>query len=234
MSNLNYKKNVISTINNLSIINSSIIIRKNEDKILINQQSPSTTLAYNFSAPKDSFDFNGEEVAFHNFPDFYRLFSYFGTPKLFQKDNFITITEKNSKIDYKVSDSENITEGPGPNDIDFADPEITFELKKEDIVEIEKMIAMLESEEAVIKSFPDKKFVTIKLTNNDFDNSFTKKYDTKKNEQEHEMRISTEVFSNIPKGDYLFEVRTAGIIRVTLQNVENVFLSVYTAEVEED
>ena len=226
---LEYDKEILSLINDLSTINPSIILEKNGDQILINRTNPATTIAYRLTTDASGLNFEGDEIAFHTYQEFYQLLTCFEDPSIKQNDNKVIISEKNSKINYLLSDADTIKRGP--KEFLFTDADIELELSSVDIKELVKMIGLLNSNKVILSCKSNK--IDVCLSNSDHDNSFNKVYDATSEEiEDFELVISTDIFTLSPKGDYKISVKKEGIAKFELMH-EKVKLDLYTAEIED-
>jgi len=223
---VDYNKDVLSLLNDLCAINESVIIKKEEKKLLIQRTNNAKSVAYRLIMEPNSFNFDGDTVAFYKFPEFFQLLSCFDTPELHQSNEKLIISKDKSKINYLVSDAETLMKGPSK--IRFDNPESTFELTTSDMKELKKMIGILAAKNTKISC--SSSAVNITLYNNNHDNSFSKGYSAKSSE-EFEYSISSDIFTLIPEGDYIVEVIKAGIVRFTLKR-ENISLEVFTAQID--
>ena len=224
-----YNKETLSLLNSLCSISESIIIEKNEaeNQIIIQRANNAKTVAYRFVAPENHLAFKGDKIAFYNFTEFSQLVSCFDTPKLKQTGDKIVISKDNSNITYLSSDADTIQKGP--NKISFDSPDVTIELKASEIKDIRKMIGLLKAENTRFSGDGDD--ITVTLYNSNHDNSFTRKYTALKGDGEFEMSISSEIFTVLPDGDYIVEIKKDGIIKFALKN-EVIKLELFTAELD--
>lgn len=229
MAKLEYTKEVVDLINELAIINPSIILEKKENDVYITRTNASTTIAYRFSVNEKTFNFEGNEIAFYDFSEFYQLLSCFSDPIMEQKEAKVIIQKDKSKINYNLSDVETIKRGPAK--LDWKDPAVTLSLTMEEIKSIRKMIGLLKVENAKLSCKAGELEIT--LHNAGHDNSFSKifKAETITNLEDFEFSIASEIFTMLPQGDYELGVMDAGLVRFKLES-ENVNLELFTAETE--
>jgi hypothetical protein len=228
----------LSLLNNLCAISESVIIKKEKkensetENLLVQRTNNSKTVAYRFTAPVEHFNFEGDNVAFYKFAEFFQLVSCFDTPTLDQKDNRIIISKDKSKITYLSSDSDTIMKGPSK--ISFSKPDIVMEFKGSEIKDIRKMIGLLTAENTRFSC--NDQNINITLYNKNHDNSFTKTYTPLKSvgkDEVVELAIASEIFTLLPEGDYTVEIKKEGIVKFSLKK-ENVSLELFTAEIDED
>jgi hypothetical protein len=222
-----YNKDTLSLLNSLCSISESVIIEKKEENIVIQRANNAKTVAYRFVAPTRHFGFKGDKIAFYNFTEFSQLVHCFENPKLKQTGDKIVISQDNSNITYLSSDADTILKGP--NKISFEKPDVTVEFKASEIKDIRKMIGLLKAENTRFACNGDD--ITMTLYNSNHDNSFSKKYTALKGADEFELAISSEIFTVLPDGDYIIEIKKEGIIKFGLKN-EAITLELFTAELD--
>jgi len=232
LTNVTFNKDTMDLIGELGAINSQIIVEKDEKKqnILISRKNPATTIAYIFKAPVDHFNFNGDNIAFYNFPEFYQMISCFDQPTIKQNSNKIIVSQGSAKINYVLTDAETLKKGPGK--VNFSGPDATINLPSDELKELEKMIGLFGAlgVELTVKD----NSVVVKVFNDDYDNSFQKEYKSVgKNKSNFSLKISSEVFVLLPKEDYNLEIKKEGIVRFSF-NKNGTELDLFTAELEEN
>jgi len=234
MSELKYKTETLDLINQLSTtISNGIIITKNEDekKMIINRTNPSESVTFFFKAPIEDFEFEGDEVAIYNFPEFFQLFSVFKEPKIVQDLNRLTMSKGTSKIRYILSDSEALSSSPKGCNIEVG-PATKFELTEEELKNLGKMIGLVNSEKAMLHV--DEKKLTLRLGNETHDNSYERVLDLIDDaEEEFSFEIPSEVFTVIPSGNYTVSIWQEGIVVLDYKS-NNIELKILTAELEDD
>jgi len=232
--NVKYNKEILEMVKNLTPINNSVVIEKDvstSKSIVINATNPTTTIAYKFLAPVDSFAFDGEEIAFYDFSEFFQLFSYFKNPELQQNTNQLLISSGKSKINYLLSDTEVIKKGP--KKVAFSNPDVSFQITSEDVTELEKIINLINAENVNISVKGNK--ATFKLYNSAHENSFQKEFKIENASQSTiDLNFSSEVFALLPKESYKLEIKKEGIMKISLEGKSDISLELYVAEVEEE
>lgn len=227
-----YKSETIDLLNELSSkISSSLILTKDNDRLKVNRTNPAETISFFFSSPVDDFNFNDEELAFYNFPEFYQLFSVFTDPIIKQNNDLLIISKDKAKIKYKISDPEVIAEGPKGFNIK-ADLSCKFKLTVEDLRNLRKMIGLVSAEKATIIRNSDSE-LSIILGNETHENSYEKTFEVESND-EFDFDIPSELFSVIPDGNYSIELYSEGIVVLNLITENEVSLQILTTELERD
>jgi hypothetical protein len=231
---LSYKIETISLLNQLaSSISNSIIIKKNEEEngLIINRTNPSETVSFFFNVPSTDFDFDGNEISFYNFPEFFQLLSVFKDPKITQDNNKLVISKNSSKIKYVLSDSEIISEGPKGFKIDI-EPNTIFELTDAELKDFGKMIGLVGAERANLKVDDNK--LTVTLGNETHENTFEKVFSVINSDGESVgFNIPAEIFTIVPNGNYKISIWKDGIVIFELKH-PNVSLKIMTAELESE
>ena len=70
---IEYNKTALEIISSLTGINQSVVFEKSEDdedRIISKSSDANRSIAYVFDAPKEGFDFDGDECSFYNFNEF--------------------------------------------------------------------------------------------------------------------------------------------------------------------
>lgn len=98
-----YNKKLFDVLKDLSKISPQIILTKEEDSIVSYQQTPDKSIRFSLSAPKSYFQFEQDEVAIYNFPEFYQFFSLFENPKFYISNQKINFEENDSCLGYYFS-----------------------------------------------------------------------------------------------------------------------------------
>lgn len=240
MNSINYKKNVLSLVNDLSVVTPSVIFKKENNQIVVRRANMAESIAYELKTKKEIFDFLGDELAFYNFPEFYQILSSFTEPNIKQKidnqneDDEITtflISKDKSRIIYKISDISSLR--PNPSEFpSMDDNDLNFIINGDDLKELQKMKGLINASNLKINMSDG--ILKLELFSNSYDNSFDKEYIISNSKVEKiNMVISTEILSVLPKGDYNVKINTEGIITFTLKN-DDIELVIITAELEEE
>jgi len=233
-----YNKDMLSLLNDLSAINESVIINKNDKKLSVQRANNARSIAYRLSMESSVFNFSGDQVSFYKFPEFFQLLSCFDSPELHQTDDKLVISKDKCKINYLLSDPETLTKSP--KQIQFDNPQVEFKLSTADIKELKKMIGLLTAKNTKFTCAKNK--VDITCYNSGHDNSFSKSYPTDKCTKDLSFAISSDVFPVIPEGDYVIELmekplpnskdgKTISIVRFTLQKKDTA-LEIFTAQLD--
>lgn len=225
---IEYNKEVLSLLNDLCSINESIIIKRNEDKLVIQRMNNARSVAYEMIIEPSAFNYKGDVLAFYKFPEFYQLLSCFDTPSISHSNEKLIISKDKSKINYLLSDAETLMKGPSK--IKFADPEASFEVSSVQLKELKKMIGLLVAKNVKISCSDGE--VDMTLYNNSHDNSFKKTYEATSTE-EFEYPIASDIFTLIPDGDYTIEIMKAGAVCFTLKH-KDISLRIITTQIDED
>lgn len=226
---LTYKIETLQLLNQLSSISSKLIIKKKDDKIIINRKNDSEQIAFNFEAPIEDFCFGDEEIAFLDFPEFYQLISVFKNPDIAQNENKMVISKEKSKIKYILCDTEALNESPKPlKNIDY---DCTFELKQDEIKNISKMIGLINSDNTNL-NFSDGKLM-ITFMNETHENTYEKEFESvSSNGDEFDFIIPSEIFTILPSGDYDAMISKEGLFVLKLKN-DRINLKIITSELED-
>lgn len=227
---IKYNKKYLELVNQLTQIDSSIIFNKSDDKIKIIRSNNSKTIIYTLDVDKKNFEFESEDIAFYNFPEFYRLLSVFESPEIIEDVNQskIIVSENKSKIKYKVSDSEVIPKISGGGNIGESDVELM--ITSTELDQIKKMISLISADRVRFKVKENTKDIICEFFNTGHSNNWENSYDvTKGSSESFSLVIASEVFSLIPKNDYTISILKDGIVKLKY-NSEDFDLNLYIPE----
>lgn len=232
MEKIEFHREVFDLVNDLCQINKSVIFEKENDNIIIKQMDAEKTIAYVLEAPKEYFNFGDDNIAFYNFPEFYQFFRTVENGDLYKEENIIKLSNKNSKINYLLSNPESIgvtSKKPNLNDLD-----LRFLLTSNDLSEIIKMDSLIKAKRAQI--YGNDSNITIKIHNDLCDNSFEKTYvieNLSGYTESFDFEIFSEHFSKLPsRKDYIVEIKRTGFVKFMLVNDNNLNLNIYTGSVK--
>jgi len=234
MSKVQYNSELFDLLKDLTTINTQIVFEKDEDgNILVKRADTESTIAYQLKAPKDYFEFEDEQIAFYNYPEFYQYFKALGEPELSIKQKSVTLKEGSSKTIYLLSNPESIPSGP--KSINFKDPDVRIQLSAEDLDELLKMIGLINSKKAQVTGNGNK--LIIKVFHTLHSNTFEKTFDAENLSNftdEIDFVMFSETFKNLPaKRNYIIEIKSQGFIKISLVD-EKLSLDIYTGKVKND
>lgn len=226
---IKYNKNFLSLVNDLSLINNSIIVEKKEDNVHISCANPATTIFYMLDGKTENFEFSDDKIAFYDYSEFYQILNVLDKANISIEENKVTISNEKSKIKYIISDPETIKKGP--SQIKFPSSDVKMILEAAEIKNLKKMISLLNSKFVRFTTNEDK---TIKFNcfNDSHDNSYERDFATETTGEKISMKISSEIFTLIPDNSYCFEICKDGLVRFTLSK-DDITLSIYVAEIED-
>lgn len=229
-----FNKEVLALIDELTSINSAIKIYKEDNKIFIKSQNPSESIAYILSTEVTSFDFDGDEIAFYNYSDFYKWISALNVTEIKQSsDGMLQLGNGRQKGQYQSSDVDVIR--GGRFDIEFEDPDVTFNLSSDDIKELIKLRSLVAKDNNNMKFTFDNRTAAVEIYNDETANKVESDIAlTSSVEEPFSIRLSDEFLGTIPgKYSYRVDVKREGIARLSMNNDFGVDVEIYIAEVEE-
>ena len=232
MSKVQYNSELFDLVKDLTAINTQVVFEKDEEgNIVVRRADSESTIAYELKAGREYFDFDGEHVAFYNYPEFFQYFKALGEPELSISQKSLTLKEGGSKTSYLLSNPEAIEKGPKA--INFNNPDIRIQLSSDDLDELLKMIGLINSKKAQV--FGNGKKLTIKVYNNLHDNTFEKTFKVENLadlDEEIDFVMFADTFKNLPvKRDYVIEIKKQGFIRIGLVD-EKISLDIYTGKIK--
>jgi hypothetical protein len=210
---LQYTKKFFDLVKDLSGINPSIIFEKDEDgNILVKRANASQTIIYTLKANKSNFEFESEDVAFYNYPEFHQLISVFKEPILNEDNDKLIISEGKSKIKYKVSDAEVINRIKGKSK--FSEPDVEFSISADQLSKIKKMIGLISAEQIKFKVKKSSEIECV-FFNGEHSNNWEETYAvSKESESEFDLVINARVFTLIPVNGYKLAIKKEGITQL--------------------
>lgn len=226
-----YNPEYLKLLKHLSNINEKILIKKTDDQkeIEIEGKNIATTVAYTLKTKIEDFQFDGDEVGFYQFPEFFELFDAFDSPKIKQHDAKFEIIKDKSKITYYTADPESI---PAIfKKIKFEEPDASFTLTEDDMNHIKKMIGLVDAD--AVSFIVEDNVLTVVLAGDEKDNSYQKEYEIE-DSIDVDISIPTRIFEVAPKGDYEIQIKEEGVMRFIYKNEQKFELNLYTAENEDD
>jgi len=228
---VSYKLETLGLLNQLATtISSSIIVNKADGKIKVAHKNPPNTIVFAFEASESDFDFNGDEVAFYNFNEFYQMVSAFKDPKIAHSENEIIISKSNTKIKYITSDSEMMDKvGKGIASKDTYDAQ--FILPEDELKNYVKMVSLVGTDVCSFTS--DGTQVNLAFTNKIHKNSFEKIItETIKIDPNLSIKIPSEIFTIIPNGTYTISIWSEKVVILELRS-ETISLKIMTQALDE-
>jgi len=232
MSKIQYNSELFDLLKDLTSINTQVVFEKDEDgKILVRRVDSESTIVYQLKAPAEHFNFEEDQLAFYNYPEFYQYFKALGEPELSINGKSIILKEGSSRSSYLLSNPEAIP--AGPKAINFKDPDVRFELSSEQLDEILKMAGLINSKKAQV--YGDGKKITLKIFNSLHDNVFEKSFEVENLSNfadEIDFVMFSDTFKNLPaKRNYIVEVKSQGFVKISLVD-EDINLDIYTGKVK--
>ena len=233
MSVVTFNKEVLALIDELTSINTAIKIYKEDNKIFIRSQNPSESIAYILATEVSSFDFDGEEIAFYNYSDFYKWISALNVTEISQtQDGMLQLGNGKQKGQYQSSDVDVVRGGRFV--IEFEDPDATFNLSTEDIKELNKLRSLIGKDNNLKFTF-DNRTATVEIYSTGTANTVETELGlTNSVDEPFSIRLSDEFLASIPqKYSYRVDVKREGIARFSMNNDFGVDVEIFIAEVEE-
>lgn len=232
---IEYNKTALEIISSLTGINQSVIFEKSEDdedRIVSKASDTNKSIAYVFDAPKEVFDFTGDECSFYNFNEFYTLFNVFDEPDLEQDDAEITVKENRSKIKYRLTDSELVKKSF--NKVKFEDADVEFVMDSELIKKIKSLASGSSVNADRIKFFVDGEELRYELYNTKHHNTFDEILDIENpNDVDFTIEVDMKIWNKIPNASYKLSMKEEGILKLEMVRDDEISVQIYTADMEE-
>jgi hypothetical protein len=233
---IKYSPELLDTISKLTGINKSIIIKKDEDEVnlLVNNKDAEEGVAYMLSAPLEYFSFQSENVCLYNYQEFYSLYSFFEDSVIEQDEYDLTIKQDKSKIDFRLTDIEQINQGRKFRKIIFEEPDIEFQMDEKFVTKIKKLCAGDKINATYIDfNANGDGTLTYKLRNETLPNAFEETIDVTDNLQdEFDITIKSESFNKLPIASYTLGLKEEGLIEFKQNREDDISLKLYLAHTE--
>lgn len=247
MKTVAYDRNALKVIADLSKIvktkdqNTPIKIVKDDEGIHVKAANGPKTILFTVDAPSSAFDFEGTELCFYNYSEFYDYFSLFENPIIAQgvinedeadEAEALVLTQGKRKINYPLSDAE-VIKG-AIKKVAWEDPDTYFDFSGEQLTHLKKVIGLLGDKNNNISFTFDGDNVNVKAKTNLNNNSFEDSYDLADPvSEEFTVTISDEVFKFLLNVNYRVEVKSEGLIRFFFET-NNVVASILVTAIDED
>ena len=233
MENLKYKPEFFELINQLTSIDDKIIIESKDGVTQIRRQNSEKTAAYILKVPNEYFGID-TDIGFYKFSEFYRFFRTFNEPDVKINTNKIILSKDRTRVSYLLNDTARMK--TGPNGINFENPDYSFELPSDALLELVKMHVLIKnSKHSEITCLGDN--VNIKIVMSNADNTFDKTFDaTPFTEQFMETPLQIKIFSKCfmmlpPRKDYIVSIKQPGFVEFKLKD-DNIDLGIYTSMIK--
>jgi hypothetical protein len=229
MKEIEYDLNFLSLIKNLSKISESIVIHRDDDKLIIRRRAKNNSMVFLLEAQASKFNMEDDDITIENFLEFYDMISVLKSPKIKRDQNKVIIEKADTKINYILGSLETVLKDVDP--IEFGDSEISMVFNKEDIKDIIKYISLVKGE--YIKIQVGGENITFNIFNQTFNNSVDRVFSIK-NDGDHSFNytITTDFFTNIPIENYVLNMKKDGFLKWDLIS-DDYKLEIITSEIED-
>jgi len=229
-----YNNDALSLMRKLSDINIQLTIKKSEDKskIEINGNNPSKSIIYEFKAPVDFFDFEGDTISFFDFKEFFTLFSVNEEPIINQNSTKLEIVKNRAKLEYHLAE---IDAFPDEDEeyVEFEESNASFKITAETLKKFKTMASLTKAEELTFKIIGDK--ILIKLFYEENQPTYEEEFDlSEPASEDFELKMDSEIIKLAPENDYKVELNANGVVKFHYINNINIELDLYIAESEDD
>lgn len=247
MKTVTYDKTALKVIAELSRIvktkdnNTPIKIVKDAEGIHVKAANSPKTILFTVDAPTAAFDFEGDELCFYNYGEFYDYFSLFDTPTMEQdiinkdssdENEAVILTQGKRTINYPLSDSE-VIKG-AIKKVSWENPDTYFSFSGEQLTYLKRVIGLLGDKNNNLTFTFDGDEVALKakttLNNNSFEDSYELSDPVS---QAFKITISDEVFKYLLNTDYRVEVKSEGLLRFIFET-NTVTASVLVTTIDEE
>ena len=229
---LKYNAKTLSLINQLSSINKRIVIEKIEDdKIEINNRNISQSFAYLLTTHKDNFNFDGDNISFYDYSEFFKLFSVYDDVSIKQSDDNLVISKERSKLKFFLAEKEAILQDELPY-IHFEESNASFDISSESLKKLKTLCSLIKATDVVFKVTEGKIYVTLIGEANQPE--YEEEFDLNSGiEEDFEVQVEADIIKFAPENNYKIDLNEKGLIRFDYLNKDGIKLELYVAESEE-
>jgi hypothetical protein len=232
-----YDSDALALIRKLTDIRKEFTIEKSEDKksITITARTPSRSVAYDFKAPIDMFNFEGDNITYFDFKEFYTLFSVNDDPILKQGVNKFEIIKDRAKLVYYLGEKEATEDSDDEYEeyVAFDESHASFTMTAETMKKLKNMISLTKAEDLIFKVKDDK--ILIKLYYGENQPTYEEIFDLDGPAvEDFQFIVDTEIIKLSPENDYVVDLNSAGVVRLKYMNDKNIELNLYISEIEEE
>lgn len=242
---MSYDKKLFDVMKSLSPINNSVVIVKDGDNISIKHKHPETFIWMNLTAPSKTFAFDGEQIAFYNFDEFYQFLKLFEDPKIDIENSKIVISDTSSKTEYYLKDPRACSEVVNMTKLysNWGSSDFQFQFTQRDLESFSKASSLISSDKKrKARVYGNATQVNIDLVNMNinpkqqaFDKTYSKKFNIENItgfSDEFNFTINADFLLNIPKRDYVFEIKTIGQIKASFSD-DLINVDLFTGKLKE-
>lgn len=236
MDKIEYKKEFLDLLRDLSILVPGMILYKEDDRLFIFRKNVSD-IYYRLSVPVEYLNFAGDYLAIRDFGEFYSFIKTMSEPEFFDLDSHILVKDHTSQIKYPTTDEDPFLmeldklrkKDDSWKNINFTDePAFICNFDKNIVKEIKTVAGRINNE-----------FVTLTVKDNELTincfiseeyPSWQKVYKSDiKNDIECSFKIYTDVFNFLPLGIFQFKIDGDGCVKLELDH-EDIKLEIIAAE----
>jgi len=231
-----FNKEVLTLLKELTPISDAVIMTKKKDSnnkttgdVYISQANESEVLGYILKAPNNLLTFDGDELAFQEFSEFFQLYSLFNEePKIEQVDAAKLIMKGGStKISLIVGEADVLESGP--EEIPFGKPDASLKITSAQLLELRKKIGLIKAEKVDITVA--EKYISLRFFLDNNNNSIEETFAVKNNST-FQFTTNVDMFVDVPKSDYVINLVKAGMVEM-VHSSQIVDLRIYSGEVDD-
>lgn len=243
---MSYDKKLFEVVQSLSPINNSIVMVKDGDNISIKHKHPETFIWMNLTAPSKAFDFQQDQIAFYNFSEFFQFMKLFESPEIDIENNKLVISDKSSKTEYYLKDPRACSEVIDMTKLykNWGSSDFKFQFTQRDLESFSKASSLISSDKKrKARVYGNATTVNIDLVNMNinpkqkaYDKTYSKKFNIENLtgfSDEFSFTINADFLLNIPKRDYVFEIKTVGQIKASFAD-DPITVDLFTGKIKEE
>ena len=243
---LPYDKKLFEVVMSLSPINNSIVMVKEGDNITIKHKHPETFIWMNLTAPSKVFNFQQEQIAFYNFSEFFQFMKLFETPDIDIGNQKIVISDKSSKTEYYLKDYRACSAVVDMTKLyaNWGASDFKFQFSQRDLESVSKASSLISSDKKrKARIHGNATTVNIDLVNVNinpkqkaYDKTYSKKFAIENLSHftdDFSFTINADFLLNIPKRDYIFEIKTIGQIKASFAD-DPITVDLFTGKLKEE
>lgn len=240
---MNYNKDLINLISQLSNIQQQLVMEKNGEVFNMRANDDKLNVCFTLTAPLAYFDFPGEKIGFFNFSTFKKYFDIFDKPS---KDPAISNTPK---LDIELNESgepyilnisssidarhfvnklgmPEVLSKPQFNQINMPTPDAELYFSESDVNDLNSMVSLIKAD--TIQFHFEGKTCTANLTSMFSGDTYSAQYDLKSDvEIPFDFVVPIRGINTLPSAAYNIQVAKRGLMKFEQLREDDIKLNIY-------
>lgn len=220
---VDFNPKVLSLLKDLTTISGSVVIQREKEKFYISQINEYESLIYIMKGPIALLYFEGDNMSFRDFSEFYQIYTSLNDPKIEESLSHLILKDGSTKINYLLSEAETLTSELGPTQNDIPDEtkviDASIQISESELVELRKMINLIKAEKVRITTNKKQQNIVFYFYNDEISNSIERTYKSDVEVKKDLDYVSTSlIFTNVPKNDYVYNFNHYGLTNIKYQS----------------